>query len=313
MQTMKIFDNIKDCKDIQNPILTLGMFDGLHLGHQSIIQKLNQIANEVGGESVLLTFEPHPRIVLNKGIESLQLLTSLSEKVQLLEKYGLQNLILHPFTQEFSELSATEFVKNLLVDELNIHTIIIGYDHHFGKNREGNFELLDELSKEFGFNCIKIEEVKTNENHISSTQVRNALNEGNLDFAKNALQRNYNLSGKVIHGDKLGRTLGFPTANIEVERFKLIPGNGVYVAKVHFKGKDFKALVSIGTRPTINNLNEKRIEVYILDFDQEIYGETLKLEFHHKIRNDLKFDSIEELVNQMQKDKTFAIDYKTLE
>lgn len=306
---MKTFEHIEQCKNLKNPVLTLGMFDGIHIGHQAIIRQLNEIAKKENGESVLLTFDPHPRVVLGKGADDLQLLTTLDEKKELLEKSGLNNLILHPFTKEFAALSAEDFVKELLVHQIGIHTIIIGYDHHFGKNRQGNFEQLNELSKKIGFNCIKIEEVKSEGNHISSTQIRNALIQGNVEFANEGLGRNYSLTGKVIHGDKLGRRLGFPTANLETERFKLIPGNGVYIVKAFLKDEVFKGLLSIGTRPTVTNSNEKRVEVYLMDFDREIYGETLKIEVLHKIRDDMKFQSVEDLVQQMNLDKNFAQDY----
>lgn len=307
---MKTFEHIEQCKNLKNPVLTLGMFDGIHIGHQAIIRQLNEIAKKENGESVLLTFDPHPRVVLGKGADDLQLLTTLDEKKELLEKSGLNNLILHPFTKEFAALSAEDFVKELLVNQIGIHTIIIGYDHHFGKNRQGNFEQLNELSKKIGFNCIKIEEVKSEGNHISSTQIRNALIQGNVEFANEGLGRNYSLIGKVIHGDKLGRRLGFPTANLETERFKLIPGNGVYIVKAFLKDEVFKGLLSIGTRPTVTNSNEKRVEVYLMDFDREIYGETLKIEVLHKIRDDMKFQSVEDLVQQMNLDKNFAEQYQ---
>ena len=307
---MKIFNHISDCKNLKNPVLTLGMYDGVHLGHQKIIQKLNEIASEVDGESVLLTFEPHPRITLNKGADSLQLITTLDEKIELLRDYGLKNLIVHPFTKEFSELSATDFVKNLLVDQIQIHTIVIGYDHHFGKGRQGNYELLDELSTQFNYNCVQIEEVKSDQLYISSTKIRNALLKGEIDLANQGLNRFFSLKGKVVHGDKLGRTLGFPTANLSTEKYKLIPADGVYVVRVFLKNKIFKGLLSIGNRPTVTDSNEKRVEVFLLDFDREIYSEELKIEFHHKIRDDLKFESIEALVEQMNKDKDFAIQYQ---
>ena len=303
---MKIFDHIDECKNLKNPVLTLGMFDGIHIGHQAIISQLNQIAGNIHGESVLLTFKPHPRVVLGKGAEDLELLTTLEEKIDLLEKAGLENLILHPFTKEFAGLSSEEFVKELLVDEIGIHTIVIGYDHHFGKNRQGNFQQLHEFSKKYGFNCIKIEEVRSNGNHISSTQIRNALWEGNLEFARKGLGRNYALSGKVVHGDKIGRTFGFPTANLEIEKYKLIPKNGVYLVKVQLGNEYFKGLLSIGTRPTVTNSEEKRVEVYLLDFDRSIYGEILNLELIEFIREDMKFDSLEELIQQMNADKKFA-------
>ncbi len=307
---MKIFDHINRCKNLKNPVLTLGMFDGVHIGHQAIIRELNKIARQVNGESVLLTFEPHPRVILGNGDADLQLLTTLDEKIDLLEKSGLDNLILHPFTKEFSELSAEDFVKEVLVNGIGIHTILIGYNHHFGKNRQGNFEQLKNLSDKFGFDCIKMEEVKSKDQKISSTQIRNALLEGKVEFANEGLGRNYSLTGKVVHGDKIGRTLGFPTANLEIEKYKLIPGNGVYVVKVQIESEVFKGLLSIGTRPTITNSEEKRVEVYILDFDQTIYDETISVELIHKIRDDQKFESIEELVLQMKEDQKLAEQYK---
>lgn len=310
LQTMKIFNSIQSFQNVKNPILTLGMYDGVHIGHQSIIQKLNQIADEVDGKSTLLTFEPHPRLVLSDGKADLQLLTPLEEKIELLEKYGLQNLILHPFTKEFSQLNSVEFVENLLCNTIGIHTIVIGYDHHFGKNREGNFEQLQMLSKELNFNLAKIEEIKTDDLQISSTQIRNGLFEGNVKFAAKGLGRFYALTGKVVHGDKLGRTLGFPTANLELPEFKLIPKNGVYLVKVHLKNQIYKGLLSIGTRPTVTNSNEKRVEVFILDFKKEIYGETLSLDLIEFIRDDMKFNSLDELILQMNLDLDLAKDFK---
>lgn len=307
---MKIFHHIKTCKNAKNPVLTLGMFDGVHIGHQAIIQQLNDIAAKVEGQSTLLTFDPHPKVVLNKEFCDLELLTTLDEKVELLEKSGLNNLILHEFTPDFANLSSEEFVRDLLVNEIGIHTIIIGHDHHFGKNRSGNFEQLKELSKEYGFELIRLEEVKSGEFLVSSTEIRKALKEGNIHLAHSGLGRKYNLSGKVVHGDKLGRTLGFPTANLEVAPFKLIPADGVFVVKVKIKGQSFKGLLSIGNRPTVTDSNEKRVEVFILDFDRDIYGEEIHLEFCEFIRKDMKFDSLEELISQMNKDLEFAREYE---
>jgi len=302
---MKVFQNISEAKHIKNPVLTLGVYDGIHLGHQAIISQLNRIAEEIDGESVLLTFEPHPRITLNKGADSLQLLTLADEKTELLKNYGLQNLIIHPFTKEFSQLSADDFVK-LLVDDIGIRSMVIGYDHHFGKDRSGDYQELSRLSKIYGFECIKVDEIKSEGNHISSTQIRNSLLEGNLEFAKKGLNRNYSLKGTVVDGDKLGRTLGYPTANLKIGKYKLIPGNGVYVVKVFIGDEVFKGLLSIGTRPTVSSTNEKRTEVYILDFDRDIYGKEIKLEFFKKLRDDLKFDSIDDLISQMDLDKAAA-------
>lgn len=309
LRLMKIFKDISDCKNVKNPVLTLGMFDGVHIGHQCIIQKLIQIAEKIDGESTLLTFEPHPRLILSDGLANLQLLTPLEEKIELLKKNGLQNLILHPFTKEFSQLSSDEFVRDLLVGQMNVHTIVIGYDHHFGRNREGNFEQLQILSKELNFNLVKLEEVRNDDLHISSTQIRNGLLEGNVDFAQKGLGEFYALKGKVVHGDKLGRTLGFPTANLELPQYKLIPKNGVYLVKVNFKNNTYKGLLSIGTRPTVTNSEEKRVEVYIMDFKDEIYGEDLSVELIQFIREDMKFNSLDELIQQMNWDKKFAEDF----
>lgn len=303
---MKIFKDISACKNVKNPVLTLGMFDGVHIGHQCIIQKLIQIAEEIDGESTLLTFEPHPRLVLSDGKADLDLLNTLEEKIELLEQNGLQNLILHPFTKEFSQLSAEEFVRELLINQMNVHTIVIGYDHHFGRNREGNFEQLQKLSQELNFNLVKLDEVRNDDLHISSTQIRNGLLEGNVEFAQKGLGRFYSLKGKVVHGDKLGRKLGFPTANLELPDYKLIPKNGVYVVKVNFKNETYKGLLSIGTRPTVTSSSDKRVEVFILDFKEEIYGEILDLELIQFIRDDMKFNSLDELILQMNLDLKVA-------
>lgn len=306
---MKIFHSIESFQNVKNPILTLGMFDGVHIGHQAIIRQLNEIASNINGESTLLTFEPHPRVVLGKGADNLQLLTPLEEKIGLLETSGLQNLILHPFTREFSNMSAEDFVQKLLVNKIGIHTLVIGYDHHFGKNREGNFEQLQKLSGELNFNLIKLDEVKSGNAHISSTQIRNELWKENVKFAEKGLGRHYSISGRVVHGDKLGRTLGFPTANLKLPLYKLIPKDGVYLVKVRLNNEIYKGLLSIGTRPTVTNSNEKRVEVFILDFEKEIYGENLKLDLIEFIREDQKFDSVEELVKQMNSDKLIAENY----
>lgn len=303
---MKIFENISACKNVKNPVLTLGMFDGVHIGHQCIVRRLIEIAGKIDGESTLLTFEPHPKLVLSGGNADLELLTPLEEKVELLERNGLQNLILHPFTKEFSQLSSEEFVRDLLVGQMGVNTIVIGYDHHFGRNREGNFEQLQKLSKELNFNLVKLEEVRNDGLHISSTQIRKGLLEGNVEFAKKGLGRSYSLRGKVVHGDKLGRTLGFPTANLQLPAYKLIPKNGVYLVRVHFNKNVYKGLLSIGTRPTVTNSSEKRVEAFILDFEEEIYGETLELELIRFVRDDMKFSSLDELVAQMNLDKLTA-------
>ena len=304
---VEIYKSIQNIKPIKKPILTLGMYDGVHIGHQTIINQLNQIADEVDGESVLLTFDPHPRMVLQPNCD-LKFIYTLNEKEEALEKLGLDHLIIHPFTKEFSQLTSLEFVRDLLVNQINIHTLVIGYDHHFGKNREGNYEQLELLSKEFGFNLVQIEAVNCADLAVSSTKIRQALNEGNIDYVNTALRRPYPLTGKVVHGDKIGRTLGFPTANLKVDDLKIIPSHGVYSVHVFVNNQKYLGLLSIGIRATVTNSKELRVEVNILDFDQDIYGQTIRLEFLDKIRDEKKFNGLDELIEAMNQDKAHAIE-----
>lgn len=282
------------------------MFDGAHIGHQSILKQLNTIAQNIDGESVLITFNPHPRMVLQPNCD-LKFLNTLQEKEEILRQFELEHLIIQEFTKDFSQVTSVEFVKNLLVDKIKIDTLVIGYDHHFGKNREGNFEQLQVLSKEFGFNLIQLEAIEENDVAVSSTKIRNALNEGNIEYANKALNYNYPLSGKVVHGDKIGRTLGFPTANLEVDPNKLIPKDGVYAVDVFVDDTKHLGLLSIGFRETVTNSREHRVEVNILNFDQDIYGKTIKLEFLGRLRDEKKFNSLDELISAMNQDKENAI------
>ena len=303
---MKVYQSIQDIKPIKRPVVTLGMFDGAHIGHQSILKKLNTIAQNIDGESVLITFNPHPRMVLQPNCD-LKFLNTLQEKEEILRQFELEHLIIQEFTKDFSQVTSVEFVKNLLVDKIKINTLVIGYDHHFGKNREGNFEQLQVLSKEFGFNLIQLEAIEENDVAVSSTKIRNALNEGNIEYANKALNYNYPLSGKVVHGDKIGRTLGFPTANLEVDPNKLIPKDGVYAVDVFVDDTKYLGLLSIGFRETVTNSREHRVEVNILNFDQDIYGKTIKLEFLGRLRDEEKFNSLDELISAMNQDKENAI------
>lgn len=303
---MEVHRLIKNIKTIKNPVLTLGMYDGVHIGHQTIINQLNQIADEIDGESVLLTFDPHPRMVLQPNCD-LKFIYTLEEKEKALEKLGLDHLIIHPFTREFSQLTSVEFVSDLLVNQINIHTLVIGYDHHFGKNREGNYEQLEILSKEYGFQLVQIEAVDCDDIAVSSTKVRKALTEGNIDYVNKALGCNYPLSGVVVHGDKIGRTLGFPTANLRVNNLKIVPAHGVYSVNVFVEDKKYLGLLSIGVRATVTNSQELRIEVNILDFNEDIYGKTIRLEFLDKIRDEKKFNGLDELIEAMHQDKAHAL------
>ena len=303
---MEVHRLIENIKTIKNPVLTLGMYDGVHIGHQTIINQLNQIADEIDGESVLLTFDPHPRMVLQPNCD-LKFIYTLNEKEEALEKLGLDHLIIHPFTKEFSQLTSLEFVRDLLVNQINIHTLVIGYDHHFGKNREGNFEQLELLSKEFGFNLVQIEAVNYDDLAVSSTKIRHALHEGNIEYVNTALGCLYPLTGEVVHGDKIGRTLGFPTANLKVDDLKIIPSHGVYSVHVFVNNQKYLGLLSIGIRATVTNSQELRVEVNILNFDEDIYGQTVRLEFLDKIRDEKKFNGLDELIEAMNQDKSHAI------
>ncbi|WP_322971414.1 bifunctional riboflavin kinase/FAD synthetase [Faecalibacter sp. LW9] len=303
---MEVHRLIENIKTIKNPVLTLGMYDGVHIGHQTIINQLNQIADEIDGESVLLTFDPHPRMVLQPNCD-LKFIYTLDEKEDALNRLGLDHLIIHPFTKEFSQLTSLEFVRDLLVNQIKIHTLVIGYDHHFGKNREGNYEQLEILSKEYGFQLVQIEAVDCDDIAVSSTKVRKALTEGNIDYVNKALGCNYPLSGVVVHGDKIGRTLGFPTANLRVNNLKIVPAHGVYSVNVFVKDKKYLGLLSIGVRATVTNSQELRIEVNILDFNKDIYGKTIRLEFLDKIRDEKKFNSLDELIEAMNNDKAYAL------
>ncbi len=298
---MEIFQNIKDFKDSQSFIvLTLGMYDGVHLGHQKILEEVVRRAKEHHGKSVLLTFSPHPRKVLQEGVE-LKMLSLQEEKLALLEKIGLDYVIVHPFTKEFSRLNSIDFVRDLLVNQLGVNQLVIGYDHHFGRNREGSFNDLEELSEVYDFELFKIGAQHFSEITVSSTKIRNALLTGEIEKANRLLHYLYSIEGVIIHGDKIGRTLNFPTANLKVDHEKLIPQNGVYLFQTIYHTKHYYGLVNIGTRPTLQE-KENRIEAFLFDFNQEIYDEKLKIEFLKKIRDEEKFDSIDALKKQIESD-----------
>ncbi|APD06387.1 riboflavin kinase [Flavobacteriaceae bacterium UJ101] len=298
---MEIFQSITDFNDSDSTIvLTLGMYDGVHLGHQKILNEVVNRAKDRKGKSVLLTFAPHPRKVLQEGV-ALKMLSLQKEKLDLLEKTGLDYVIVHPFTKEFSRLNSTDFVRNLLVNQIGINELIIGYDHHFGRNREGSFDDLEELSEVYDFDLVKIDAQSFSDITVSSTKIRNALLEGEIEKANQLLNYNYSIEGLVIHGDKIGRTLNFPTANLKVDPEKLIPKKGVYLFQTIYNSKNYYGLVHIGTRPTVEG-EEDRIEAFLFDFDQEIYNKKLKISFLQKIREEKKFNSIEELRKQIELD-----------
>lgn len=305
---MKIFQKTSSFSSEEKTFVTIGTFDGVHFGHQKIIEKLVSEAKKAKKKSVLLTFFPHPRMVLQKDA-SIELINTIEERATLLEKTGLDYLIIHPFSREFSRTTALEFVRDILVNQLNISKLIIGYDHHFGKNREGNITQLTEYSHLYDFKVEEIPAQDIDDVSVSSTKIRRALHSGNLKTANNYLGYNFMLNGNVVNGKKLGGKIGYPTANIDVkETYKLIPKTGVYVVKSLIAEEIVFGMMNIGNRPTING-NHQTIEVHFFDFNKNLYHQNLTIELLYFLRDEQKFDSLELLIDQLKKDELIARDY----
>ncbi len=310
---MKVYTNIEKFKDVKNPIVTTGTFDGVHLGHQKIISRLKDVAKNENGETVLLTFYPHPRMVLFPDDNELKLLNTQEEKINLLEHYGVDHLIIYPFTKEFSRLTSVEFVRNILVNHIHTKRLVIGYNHHFGRNREGSFEHLKEYGPLYGFEVEEIPAKDIDSIEVSSTKIRKALQSGDVETAATYLGHAYSLTGKVVKGQQLGRTMGYPTANIVVEnKYKLIPADGVYAVKVKHKGKLFGGMLNIGNNPTIVGKG-RSIEVNIFDFNEDIYGDDATIYFIKRLRDELKFNGLDELKNALASDKQNTLKILKLE
>lgn len=305
---MKIHTDINRFDAIK-PVVTIGTFDGVHVGHQKVIARLKEYAREHGGESVIFTFYPHPRLVTRPGESDLRLLSTLEEKKKLFAQSGIDHLIIFPFTKSFSELTYSEFVKQILVDKMQTHCLVVGYDHRFGKNREGSFEYLKNCASQYGFIIEKLEALLIDEANVSSTRIRKALQEGETEKANRYLGYSYTLHGTVVEGERVGRKLGFPTANIEAsDPHKLIPGYGVYAVEVMLKGRKYQGMLNIGSRPTFNkNADNRSIEVHIFNFEGDIYNKEITLLFIGKIREEQKFSGIEALTEQLKKDKVAAL------
>lgn len=304
---VKVYKSIEEFQNTENAVVTTGTFDGVHLGHQHILKKLRELAKSNNGESVILTFFPHPRIVLNNDTD-LKLINTIEEKIELIKEAGIQHLIIHPFTKEFSRTTSLEFVRNILVNKIGTKKLVIGYDHHFGRNREGSFEHLVEYGPTYGFEVEEISAHEVENVNVSSTKIRRALAEGNVEIAKEYLGRFFSVEGIVVKGNQNGRTLGFPTANIDIQNnHKLIPANGVYAVKVIAGNKNLSGMLNIGTRPTIDASEEKSIEVNIFDFKEDIYGKKLKIYFVSRLRDEKKFENLELLKAEMKKDKVRSI------
>lgn len=299
---MRIFRQLDLLPDFTNTVITIGTFDGVHFGHQQIIHRVNELARQIEGESMLITFHPHPRTVVNDN-DSIQLLTPTEEKFDLLRHYGINNVVVVPFTRAFSEQTPQEYVDLFLVNQFHPKIIVIGYNHRFGKDRQGNLDLLIEMGHTRGFQVEEISKQLVDQMSVSSTLIRNALLSGDIENARTLLGHDYFVRGIVVKGNQLGSKIGFPTANLYIEdQTKLIPDNGVYAVRVHLRGETFKAMLNIGVRPTFNG-ETKTIEVHLLDFSDDIYGETLQIDFVTLIRREQKFATLDDLITQLNLDK----------
>ena len=289
-------------------ILTIGTYDGVHIGHQKILKRVVALAQEEDLVPTVLTLFPHPRMVLQKD-NSIKLLNTIDERIQLLKNLGIEEVIVKEFTKEFANLSAKDYVEHILVDELNTKQIVIGYDHHFGKNRSANIDDLKVFAKAFNFKVEEISAQEIEDVTVSSTKIRNALNNGHIEIANSYLGYNYFISGEVVKGKGIGRTLDYPTANIAIkESYKLIPRDGVYVVKSEIEGLTIYGMMNIGTNPTVDG-KTRSIEVHFFDFDKDIYGETLRIEFLHWLRSEQKFKNLEALKKQLNNDMTDALEH----
>lgn len=292
-----------------NPVVTIGTFDGVHLGHQKVILHLKKIAKKYNGETVIFTFYPHPRLVTSANETNLRLLTTLEEKTMLFKKFGIDHLVVYPFNKAFSELPYTEFVKQILVERMKTHCLVVGYDHKFGKNREGHFEYLKKCAEKYNFEIEKLNALLVEEENVSSTKIREALQSGDIKKANHYFGYEFSLHGIVVSGKQVGRKIGFPTANIESsDKHKIIPGYGVYAVKVIVNNKHYNGMLNIGSRPTFsNNADNRSIEVNIFDFSDNIYNHEITLIFVDKIRNEEKFSGVKMLTEQLKKDKIKAL------
>ena len=305
---MKVYHDIKDFRKIPNAIVTIGTFDGVHLGHQAVFKQMVDKARQIGGETVVITFFPHPRIVISPNDNRLRLITSQEDKIEHLRRSNIDNLIIINFTKEFSHTSSEDFIKDYVVRYIQPAILVIGYDHHFGSNRSGDFDTLSKLGMEFHFAVEKINEQDIEDITISSTKIRSALQQGDIKLANKLLGYSYSTSGIVTHGDSIGRTLGFPTANISIKpEYQLIEKTGVYATIAKVDGKDYPSMTYIGRRPTISNGLPTSTETYIMDFDGDLYGKEILVTFVDRVRDEMTFDNLERLKSQIQGDKATII------
>lgn len=303
---MRVFRNLNNLPTFKNAVITIGTYDGVHIGHQSILKRINDLAKDMEGESILVTFHPHPRMIVND--KRVLLLSTLEEKCDLLANYGVDNVVVVPFTRAFSQQSPQTYIEDFLVKNFQPKKIVIGYNHRFGKNRAGDLQLLRKMGETFDFEVEEISKQLVEDNSVSSTEIRKALEKGDVDRAVNLLGHPYFLQGIVVKGNQLGRKIGFPTANLSVDsEYKLIPENGVYGVKVKVREQWYKGMLNIGLRPTVAG-NSKTIEVNIFDFEEDIYGETIVLDFQQRIRSEQKFVNLDALIRQLKKDKSLVLE-----
>lgn len=301
---MKIYQSIEDFPSEISTIITIGTFDGVHKGHQKIISRIDEIAKKEGLESVLLTFYPHPRHVLFDDNQDFKLINTIDEKIAALRETNLRNLVIHEFSKEFSRTKSVNFIRDILVNKLNMKYMVVGHDHHFGENREGTYDNLLELSELYGFQIERIEPQNVNDIVISSTKIRNSIKAGNIKKANSYLCCDFSISGKVIEGNKMGSSIGFSTANIQINnKWKVLPKDGVYAVKIVVKNKQYYGMLNIGNRPTISDLKHV-IEVHLFNFNSNIYNEKIKVEFIERIRGEKKFSDLDKLKFQLKIDAT---------
>lgn len=301
---MKIYNDFTDFKKVPNAIVTIGTFDGVHLGHQTILKDMVETAKKINGETVVITFYPHPRLVLNINSSNLRFITTQSEKIKHLEEIGIDNLIIVNFTKEFSKVSSESFIRDYVIEKINPAKIVIGYDHHFGNNRMGDFGLLTNLSNLYNFDVQRIPVHDVENIAVSSTKIRHSLQQGNVEHANLLLGYQFSYAGKVISGSKIGRELGYRTANLDVKKeFRLIETPGVYASYVDYDGKSYKSMTYIGSKPTINDEKTENIEVHIFDFDGNLYEKEIKVRFVKRMRDEMKFENLESLKKQIEIDE----------
>lgn len=305
---MQVYLSISDFPSLDCPVVTIGTFDGVHLGHQTILKRLAELATKFNGESVVITFHPHPRLILNPDDDSLDLLNTLPERIMRLEKAGVDHLLVIPFNLDFAKLTSIQFISQILVNAVGTKKLVIGYDHHFGRNREGSFKHLSTSGVNYGFDVEEIPAKDIDEVAISSTRIREALHNGDIETANQFLGYPYPFYGKVVSGQRLGHTIGFPTANLELSNDKkLIPGNGVYAVTVELDEGIFQGMMNIGTRPTVSSGNDRHVEVHLFNWNGDLYNSELRVSMHARIRNEQRFPSVEDLKARLSIDKNEAI------